>query len=62
MVDLEIYEIDSAYIEYLSGFEKHLFRNKKVPKNNVRVQQIVHYMYSVKSSSGSSKSSDIKNG
>jgi len=33
MADLEIYEIDSAYIEYLAGFEEHLFRNKKITQN-----------------------------
>ena len=33
VVDLEIYEIDSAYIEYLAGFEEHLFRNKKITQN-----------------------------
>ncbi len=33
MADLEIYEIDSAYIEYLSAFEEHLFRNKKVTQD-----------------------------
>ena len=33
MADLEIYEIDSAYIEYLSTFEEHLFKNKKVTQD-----------------------------
>ena len=33
MADLEIYEIDSDYIEYLSAFEEHLFRNKKVTQD-----------------------------
>ena len=33
MADLEIYEIDSSYIEYLSAFEEHLFRNKKVTQD-----------------------------
>ena len=33
MADLEIYEIDSAYIEYLSAFEEHLFRNKRVTQD-----------------------------
>ncbi len=33
MADLEIYEIDSAYIAYLSTFEEHLFRNKKVTQD-----------------------------
>ena len=33
MADLEIYEIDSAYIEYLSAFEEHLFMNKKVTQD-----------------------------
>lgn len=30
MSKLEIYEIDSTYIEYLSAFEEHLFKNKKL--------------------------------
>ena len=30
MGTLSIYEIDSAYIQFLSSFEQHLFRNKKV--------------------------------
>ena len=30
---LNIYEIDPDYISYLSGFEKHLFRNKKISQN-----------------------------
>ena len=33
MADLEIYEIDSAYIAYLSTFEEHLFRNKKITQD-----------------------------
>ena len=33
MADLEIYEIDSAYIEYLSNFEEHLFKNKKITQD-----------------------------
>ena len=33
MADLEIYEIDSAYIAYLSTFEDHLFRNKKITQD-----------------------------
>ena len=33
MADLEIYKIDSAYIEYLSAFEEHLFRNKNVTQD-----------------------------
>ena len=30
---LNIYEIDPDYISYLSGFEEHLFRNKKISQN-----------------------------
>lgn len=30
MDTIELYEIDSDYIKYLSSFEQHLFRNKKV--------------------------------
>ena len=30
MDTIELYEIDSDYIKYLSSFERHLFRNKKV--------------------------------
>ena len=30
---LNIYEIDPDYIRYLSGFEEHLFRNKKISQN-----------------------------
>ena len=30
---LNIYEIDSDYIRYLSSFEEHLFRNKKISQN-----------------------------
>lgn len=33
MADLEIYEIDSSYIEYLSNFEEHLFKNKKITQD-----------------------------
>ena len=33
MADLEIYEIDSSYIGYLSTFEEHLFRNKKITQD-----------------------------
>ena len=30
---LNIYEIDPDYIRYLSSFEEHLFRNKKISQN-----------------------------
>ena len=30
MKSLSIYEIDSTYIQFLSTFEQHLFRNKKI--------------------------------
>lgn len=30
---LNIYEIDPNYIRYLSSFEEHLFRNKKISQN-----------------------------
>ena len=33
MAELEIYEIDSSYIEYLSNFEEHLFKNKKITQD-----------------------------
>lgn len=33
MKDLQIYEIDSAYIKYLTTFEEHLFRNKKITQD-----------------------------
>ena len=33
MQDLEIYEIDSAYIQYLTTFEEHLFKNKKTTQD-----------------------------
>ena len=33
MADLKIYEIDSSYIEYLSNFEEHLFKNKKITQD-----------------------------
>lgn len=33
LADLEIYEIDSSYIEYLSNFEEHLFKNKKITQD-----------------------------
>lgn len=33
MADLEIYEIDSSYIEYLSNFEEHLLKNKKITQD-----------------------------
>lgn len=33
MADLEIYEIDLSYIEYLSNFEEHLFKNKKITQD-----------------------------
>ena len=33
MESLEIYEIDSEYIRYLSGFEAHLFRNAKITQH-----------------------------
>lgn len=29
---INLYEIDSKYIQYLSAFEEHLFRNKKLSK------------------------------
>lgn len=33
MANLNILEIDSSYINYLSSFEEHLFRNKKITQN-----------------------------
>ncbi len=33
MKDLQIYEIDSVYIKYLTTFEEHLFRNKKITQD-----------------------------
>ena len=30
MDEINLYEIDSKYIDHLSQFEKHLFQNKKV--------------------------------
>ena len=33
MNKIKIYEIDAAYIKYLSTFEQHLFRNKKISQN-----------------------------
>ena len=30
---LNIYEIDSDYISYLSGFEEHIFKNRKISQN-----------------------------
>ncbi|MBO4516057.1 type III toxin-antitoxin system ToxN/AbiQ family toxin [bacterium] len=50
MADLEIYEIDSAYIEYLSNFEEHLFKNKKITQNFSRkyigiILEINGFMY-----------------
>ena len=33
MDELDFFEIDSKYIEYLSGFEPHLFHNKKITQN-----------------------------
>lgn len=36
MAELSIFEIDSDYINYLSSFEPHLFRNKKITQNFTR--------------------------
>ena len=33
MNELKLFEIDTDYIEYLSGFEPHLFHNKKITQN-----------------------------
>ena len=33
MAEINLYEIDSQYIQYLSNFEQHLFHNAKITQN-----------------------------